>query len=104
MPRIAANLLMTSLGTIRTGEEIPATLPKVELDVIRNAGGMLGEEPGQTAETKPAVRAKSEIKAAERAVLDAEAAVQNASTPKDRDEAEAVLADARQALLDLKND
>jgi hypothetical protein len=96
-------MLMTSLGTIRSGGQIPATLPKVELDVIRNAGGMLGEEPGQRAETKPA-RAKSEIKAAERAVLDAETAVLNASTPKDRDEAEAVLADARQALLDLKND
>lgn len=111
MPRIAANLLMTSLGTIRTGEEIPAKLPKEELEVIRNAGGIKGEDPRETveakAEAKSAAKTKdakaAQIRAAERAVQDAELAVSNASSDADKKAAEDLLVEAKQELEDLKN-
>lgn len=111
MPRIAANMLMTSLGTIRSGEEIPAGLPKQELEVIRNAGGIVGEEPGQTADAKAEAKAAAkareakaaQVKDAEQAVQDAAEAVSNAASDADRLAAEDLLADAKKRLEDLKN-
>jgi hypothetical protein len=97
MAHIAKKKLITSKGIVRSGEELP-DLPAAELKAIAAAGGIAAPEPRANAAAKTL---SDDRKKAEKAVADAEALVESATSDDEKAEAGRLLDEARAALAAL---
>jgi len=108
MADIAKKKLLTSKGVVRSGEELPDSLPAKEVDAIRAAGGIEEQRTATRKSGKPAKKVDkptaAEIAAAEQAVADAEADVSAAGEDlAKKAEAQKTLEAAQANLAKLKD-